>query len=213
MKIFHILAGGPVDHYADFLYYESDDVQWVAADRGVFHLLQRNIMPVAAFGDYDSVSEEELRWMREQTTLHIMPKEKDETDLELAITWALKQKPDIIRIFGATGGRLDHGLANIQMLVKSLDTAIEMILVDHKNEISIKRAGTYVVEQNQRFPYISFLPLTETVTGITLQGFKYPLHNQTIQWGSTLCVSNELNSKKGTFSFRSGILMVISSTD
>ena len=59
--------------------------------------------------------------MGQQTNdLHIVPREKDQTDLEIAINWALEQKPALIRIFGATGGRLDHGLANIQMLLKRI---------------------------------------------------------------------------------------------
>lgn len=64
---------------------------------------------------------------------------KDQTDLEIAINWALEQKPALIRIFGATGGRLDHGLANIQMLLKGLEVEIEMCIVDNKNEITVKK--------------------------------------------------------------------------
>ena len=70
---------------------------------------------------------------------YIVPREKDQTDLEIAINWALGQKPALIRIFGATGGRLDHGLANIQMLLKGLEVEIEMCIVDNKNEITVKK--------------------------------------------------------------------------
>ncbi|KEK25787.1 thiamine diphosphokinase [Bacillus gaemokensis] len=212
--IIHILAGGPVEYCADFSRYESEEVIWVAVDRGVYRLLQRGIVPTVAFGDYDSVTAEELAWMQEQTNeLHIVPREKDQTDLEIAIHWALEQNPNIIRIFGATGGRLDHGLANIQMLLKGLEERAEMYIIDNKNEIAVKKVGTYIIEENKKFPYVSFVPVTEVVTGITLYGFKYPLTNKTIEWGSTLCISNELIMEKGTFSFTSGILMVIRSTD
>ena len=73
--------------------------------------------------------------------------------------------------------------------------------------------GTHIIEENKDFPYVSFVPVTEIEEGITLLGFKYPLINKTIEWGSTLCISNELVKEKGTFSFTSGILMVIRSTD
>ncbi|MEN1934360.1 thiamine diphosphokinase [Paenibacillus sp. 102] len=212
--IIHILAGGPEEYCADFSHYENEEVVWAAVDRGVYRLLQRGIMPTVAFGDYDSVTDEELVWMQKQTDeLHIVPREKDQTDLEIAIHWALEQKPDLIRIFGATGGRLDHGLANIQMLLKGLEAYTEMYIVDNKNEISVKKVGTYIIEENEQFPYVSFVPVTEIVKGITLRGFKYPLTDKTIEWGSTLCISNELIAEKGTFSFTSGILMVIRSTD
>ncbi|CAG9611135.1 Thiamine pyrophosphokinase [Bacillus rhizoplanae] len=212
--IIHILAGGPVECCADFSKYESEEVVWAAVDRGVYHLMQLGIIPQVAFGDYDSVTEEELVWMQKQKRdLHIVPKEKDQTDLEIAINWALEQESEQIRIFGATGGRLDHSLANIQMLLKGLQANVNMSIVDYKNEISVKESGTYTVEENSLFPYISFVPVTEIVTGITLRGFKYPLTDKTIKWGSTLCISNELVAEKGTFSFTSGILMVIRSTD
>ena len=112
---------GRAEYCADFSPYENEKVVWAAVDRGVYRLLKRGIIPVVAFGDYDSVTEEELAWMGQQTNdLHIVPREKDQTDLEIAINWALEQKPALIRIFGATGGRLDHGLANIQMLLKRI---------------------------------------------------------------------------------------------
>ncbi|MFJ8529731.1 thiamine diphosphokinase [Bacillus sp. NPDC094106] len=212
--IIHILAGGPEEYCADFSRYENEEVVWAAVDRGVYRLLQRGIVPTIAFGDYDSVTEEELAWMQKQTDeLHIVPREKDQTDLEIAISWALEQKPKLIRIFGATGGRLDHGLANIQMLLKGLEESTEMCIVDNKNEIFVRDVGTYIIEENKQFPYVSFVPVTECVNGITLRSFKYPLTDKTIKWGSTLCISNELLAEKGTFSFTSGILMVIRSTD
>jgi len=212
--IIHILAGGPSEYCADFAQYENEEVVWAAVDRGVYRLLKKGITPAVAFGDYDSVTEEELVWMGQQTNeLHIVPREKDQTDLEIAINWALGQKPVLIRIFGATGGRLDHGLANIQMLLKGLEVEIEMCIVDNKNEITVKKMGTHIIEENKNFPYVSFVPVTEIVEGITLFGFKYPLTNKTIEWGSTLCISNELVKEKGTFSFTSGILMLIRSTD
>lgn len=212
--IIHILAGGPIENCADFSIYEDGDVIWAAVDRGVYRLLKLGIKPVAAFGDYDSVTTEELAWMQEQThELHIVAKEKDETDLEIAIRWALEQKPKEIRIFGATGGRLDHSLANIQMLLKGVRANVKMSVVDNKNEISLQEPGTYHIEKSERFPYISFVPMSEQVEGITLHGFKYPLTNKTIQWGFTLCISNELIAEKGTFSFTTGILMMVRSTD
>ena len=98
-------------------------------------------------------------------------------------------------------------------LIKGLEVGIEMCIVDNQNEISVKRVGTHIIEENKNFPYVSFVPVTEIVEGITLLGFKYPLTNKKIEWGSTLCISNELVEEKGTFSFTSGILMVIRSTD
>jgi thiamine pyrophosphokinase len=63
--------------------------------------------------------------------------------------------------------------------------------------------------------YISFLPLTSEVTGVTLQGFVYPLKDYTLKAGIPRAISNELapGSQKGEVSFQEGILIVIESMD
>ena len=74
--IIHILAGGPSEYCADFARYEDEEVVW-AVDRGVYRLLKKGITPAVAFGDYDSVTEEELVWMGQQTNeLHIVPRKR-----------------------------------------------------------------------------------------------------------------------------------------
>ncbi|MFX3624612.1 MAG: thiamine diphosphokinase [Ectobacillus sp.] len=210
----YIMAGGPEDHHPDLDVCKNAGVVWAAVDRGVYYLLKKGIVPNVAFGDYDSVTEEELAWIEKKLKhIHIVPREKDETDLELALHWAIEQRPNAIWILGATGGRLDHALANVQMLIKGVEAGICMKIIDYKNEITLKKPGLYHIEADVKYPYLSFLPMTEKVTGITLEGVKYPLQNKTIYWGSTLCISNELVEEKGTFSFATGILMVIRSTD
>src|SRR5690606_6586914 len=117
--IINILAGGPPYLLPSLLNYNGKEVVWVGVDRGVFTLLSQNLKPVHAFGDFDSVTEEEYQLIQKEIeTVHVFRPEKDETDLELALNWALQEKPDKIRIFGATGGRADHFMANIQLLIK-----------------------------------------------------------------------------------------------
>lgn len=214
MKI-HIVAGGPTDHLPLMTeHYEDSGIIWVGVDRGLYHLLQDRIVPKKAFGDFDSVSEEELEWMRSfGLDFDIHPCEKDKTDLEIALDWALQQRPEEIKLFGATGGRLDHALANIQLLSRGLDEGIPIVLIDHQNKIEMASPGTYRLDKEAEYRYVSFLAFSKEVIGIHLQGFKYPLENQTITWGSTLCISNEITKKYGTFSFSTGILLIIKSKD
>ncbi|MGG1679715.1 thiamine diphosphokinase [Neobacillus sp. NRS-1170] len=214
--IINILAGGPEDLLPDMNEYDGKTTIWVGVDRGVFHLLKRNISPVIAFGDFDSVSPEELRFIESRVEeLKRFKPEKDETDMELALNWALEQDPAIIRIFGATGGRLDHLFANVQLLLNPLreKKAADICLIDRNNQVFLKEPGTYTIKKRKAEKYISFVPLTLEVSGITLEGFKFPLKNQHISLGSTLCISNELISDYGTFSFSEGILIVIRSHD
>ena len=90
---------------------------------------------------------------------------------------------------------------------------VNIFLIDKQNILSLKGPGSYKIEKRLDKKYISFVPLTLKVKGLTLDGFKYPLNNRHISIGSTLCISNELISDYGTFSFSEGILLVIRSND
>ncbi len=214
--IINILAGGPENLLPDLTNYDEEDALWVGVDRGVFHLLKRNIYPLRAFGDFDSVTKEELTFIEEHVTeINRYKPEKDETDMELALNWALKQKATTIRLFGATGGRLDHLLANLHLLLNPLkqNNPTSVYLIDCKNIVFLKGPGQYSIEKMAAKKYVSFIPLTLDVFNLTLEGFKFPLKNRHISLGSTLCISNELISDYGTFSFSEGILIVIRSDD
>lgn len=214
--IIHILAGGPIDLVPELEEFTDNEITWIGVDRGVYRLLEKGIKPQAAFGDFDSVSEEELKEIENGVAkvFRFYP-EKDETDLDLALDWAFKQKPKKIKIFGATGGRLDHMFGNIQLLIRAIqnDYDIDIEMIDVKNIIFVKAPGTYELEKLQHKKYISFIPITSEVKDLTLKGFKYSLKNRHIPLGSTLCISNEILNDNGTFSFSEGILMIIRSTD
>ncbi len=214
--IINILAGGPEELLPNLTEYIEEKTIWVGVDRGVLYLLKRNIKPVTAFGDFDSVSPEELRFINKNVAeINRFQPEKNETDMELALNWALEQNPEKIIIFGATGGRLDHLLANLQLLLLSLraERSSDIVLIDRNNQVFLRGPGTYTIKKDTEQKYISFVPLTLEVINLTLEGFKYPLKNHHISLGSTLCISNELINDYGTFSFSEGILIVIRSHD
>lgn len=212
----NIVAGGPEELLPNLHAYRDENEVWVGVDRGVFILLKNNIIPAMAFGDFDSVSKEELSVIEGQVKqIKRYKPEKDETDMELALNWALEQDAKVIRIFGATGGRLDHLFANVQLLFKPLleGKMTDIELIDRQNSMFLRGPGSYQLEKWLEKKYISFIPQTLTVKGITLTNFKYPLKNRHISIGSTLCISNELVGDYGTFSFSEGILLVIRSDD
>lgn len=215
MKI-NIVAGGPLELIPSLELFNGQQSVWVGVDRGVYYLMESGVLPERAFGDFDSVSEEELAMIeRKVPQLNKFKPEKDETDMELALNWAIEQEPESITIFGATGGRLDHLMANVQLLVKPviLQSGIQIELIDKYNTVYVKEPGSYKVARNEDLKYISFLPVTPSVSGMTLENFKYPLKDRHIPLGSTLCISNELIGDHGTFSFSEGILLVVRSRD
>jgi thiamine pyrophosphokinase len=216
MTDIHILAGGPEQYLPDLARYLHKDAIWVGVDRGVMHLISEGIQPEMAFGDFDSVSEEEWEEISDKSKrINQYKPEKDETDMELAFDWALGQNPSCIRIFGATGGRADHYFANAMLLTRqdALSSNVKIVIIDKQNEIAAYVAGEYSISLILERKYLSFIPITSKVEGLTLKGFKYPLRNKQITRGISLCISNELIEDSGTFSFTKGILMMVRSQD
>ncbi len=214
--IIHLLGGGPDDLLPDFSLYHEQEIVWAGVDRGVYTLIEKGIIPDFAFGDFDSVNDAEFSFINKKVkNLTKYKPEKDETDMEHALNWAIGQQPHTIRMFGSTGGRLDHMFGNVQLLLKASinNPFVQMEMIDRQNTIFIRTPGEYSIDALVEKKYISFIPLSSHVKGITLKGFKYPLINRHISLGSTLCISNELISDSGTFSFSEGILMIVRSTD
>ncbi|MBS2968940.1 thiamine diphosphokinase [Metabacillus sp. KIGAM252] len=214
MKYIYIVAGGPERLIPDLAAAVHPEVSWVGVDRGVVYLADRGMKMEEAIGDFDSISEREREDLQTRhNELKIYPSEKDKTDTELALDWAISRNPERIRIYGATGGRLDHFFANIYLLMKEFECSIPIELEDRFNFIRLLPPGNHEVESSGIFPYVSFVPAASDVEGLTLKGFKYPLENRHIPFGSTLCISNELIHHTGTVSFNSGILMMVRSRD
>ncbi|MET3682091.1 thiamine pyrophosphokinase [Alkalibacillus flavidus] len=213
MRVIAIVAGGPVDDMPSFHHYPHITT-WIGVDSGAYKLSQSFDQFDYAIGDFDSVNDDELAAIHEAcASVHTYPSDKDDTDLELAIKLAISLDPDQVLVFGALGGRRDHEWVNMFMLQSFMPHHIDAWLVNKQNEITLKQPGTYHIERDDTFPYVSFLALTRTVKGLTLEGFKYPLKDQTIQSGSSLTVSNEWKEKIGTYLFTDGILIVIKSRD
>lgn len=209
-----ILANGPEGSLPNLTSYLTPSTYWIGVDRGVYTLLQHGITPYHAFGDFDSLTDEERRiFEKEDLPFSTYPCEKDKTDLEIALDWAVTKQPERITILGATGGRMDHALINIQMLKKGVDAGIPIRLQDEQNKLSLHAPGRYRLKKESLFPYVSFLPFTSVIRGLTLEGFKYPLVNQTVHVGSSLCISNELVDDTGWFTFTEGVLISIKSRD
>ncbi|WP_108669740.1 thiamine diphosphokinase [Peribacillus acanthi] len=217
MNVVCIVAAGPIELIPSLDDFSELNPFWIGVDKGLNVLKQKGIHANAAFGDFDSITEAERKEIDEdQPNITLYPSEKDETDLQLALEWAINQKPNKIYILGATGGRLDHFMGAVQLLIRDDVLSItdtEIFLVDKNNHITAKLAGQYTLSEDSTLRYISFFPITDEVQGLTLKGFKYPLLDMHISRGSTLCISNELISSHGHFSFESGILLVVRSRD
>lgn len=211
-----ILTGGRMD--LDFVagYLAEETFQKIiAVDGGLAAARSLGLEPDMVVGDLDTVDPETVAFFRtrEHIVWDVYNPEKDDTDTELAITKALALSCDEAVLLGATGGRLDHMLGNIHLLYPCLQKGMRACILDRQNRLYLIDGPCSFRREELWGSYISFLPLTEEVKGITLRGFKYPLTDRDIRIGTSLCISNELTGEEGEIQFREGVLVVIESHD
>lgn len=216
-----ILGGGTIDYgfAAGYLKDQEFDIT-ACADSGLDAAKRLGIHIDFLLGDFDSVDKETLDGFMEETSggstkFARYPAEKDYTDMHLVLEWAVGKKPSEIVILGATGGRLDHLVANINILLLPLKNNIPAYIVDKNNKLCLVN-GRYSIARNNAFgKYISVYPLTEEVSGLSLSGVKYPLDGVTVEKGGSMTVSNEFaeDAEEAVISLDKGILIVIQSAD
>lgn len=183
----------------------------IAADGGIKALIQHGLTPDLIVGDFDSAPKTEWSERFDKTPVVTFPKEKDYTDTELAILEALKRPQETICILGGTGSRLDHTLANMMLLQRIDQTGKMGIMRDDHNEISVLNPGIHAVDRGD-WQFFSLVPLSETLV-VSLEGFKYPLHEAHIAQASTVTISNEFLTQSGTVQIHAGKAFLILSRD
>ena len=187
----------------------------IAGDRGLEALYQLKIIPNHVVGDFDSVSPEILEFYKKQPQIifHTYHAEKDNTDTDIALKLAIQIRSSEITILGALGKRMDHALANIHILKDALEAKIPCIIIDEHNRIYLINTEKTLEKDKVYGKYISLIPLTSTVEGLTLTGFKYPLNHYTLPIGTSLGISNEIIEDMAHIKMEKGILIVIESKD
>lgn len=218
MKTGLIITGGSLDlaFAGQFLEKRKFDCI-VSVDGGLEKTRALGLVPHAIVGDFDTVSPEILEEYRRKPEIlwDVHRPEKDETDTELAIHTAVKLGCGKLVILGATGGRMDHALSNLHLLKLCLDQGVEAYIYDRQNKVYLLSEGKTFCREETYGNYVSFIPLTQEVRGITLTGFKYPLTDKNLSIGveAGLCVSNEVKEKEAVLRFESGILVCVESKD
>lgn len=95
----------------------------IAADGGAANACRLGPCPSVIIGDMDSIdSGAKAESERAGVELITHPAQKDATDLELALRYAVEQGATAVTLVGALGGRPDQMLANVFLLtLPSLD--------------------------------------------------------------------------------------------
>lgn len=211
-----VVADGDVPARSVIAHLEATDSSpWlvVAADGGALKAETLGLRPDAVVGDADSLSPDDLERLRgEGIEVIVHPTSKDRSDTELALREAIKRGATRVVIIGATGGlRLDHTLANLLLLALPEFADVDISLIDGASTLRVigaKGEGELMLSGSPG-DYVSLLPISDNVSGVTTDGLRYPLSDDTLWLGQTRGLSNELVRSAASVSTRSGRLAVL----
>lgn len=223
VKHVFVITGGRVErewlmNIWPSLFQKEEEKIVIAADKGLLYAKNAGIPVDKILGDFDSLPPGILEeYEKKKIEIRTYPPEKDYTDTHLALLWAGELGANRVTVIGGLGSRFDHSFANIGLLSYLLSRNIEGEIIDPNNQIRMMDAshtGTLTIKkQSNKKEYISLIPYTEEVTGITLTGFVYPLSDETLTIGISRGISNELIGEEGKIQIKKGILMVIRAHD
>ena len=204
-----ILSAGPVEDSERLRPLLKTDDWFIAADGGGRLAAALGVKPAVLVADFDSSAPPDTGG---DTEIVRLPMEKDWTDTQAAAMLALDRGYRDFLLLGCTGGRLDHTLANIAVLLYLLRRGADALMADERNFLRLDGPGRYRVERRAGYK-LSLFPYGGEVEGITVKNVRYPLEKARLTPDNSLGVSNEFLENPAEISFDKGVLMVFLSKD
>jgi len=185
-----------------------DDDYIICADGGTRHTSSLDLKPALVIGDMDSAESSFLQTLQaDGVAIELYPRDKNETDLELAINRAIELQPQEIVIVAALGGRIDQTLGNIALLADSRLSIFDVRLDNGLDEIFFCLNRTEV--HGRKGDIVSLIPWQGAVTGIQTENLKWSLDDETLYPEKTRGISNEMTGDVAHIKISSGKLLVV----
>lgn len=183
----------------------------IAVDGGLSYCEILNIEPDFIIGDFDSVSEGEKKAICKLQNeipdrIRQLKPEKDDTDMLSALKYGLEAGYRDFRIYGGTGGRFDHTLANIQCLLYLKNHDAVGYLVDGTGMILVLQNEAVHFNRNLE-GFLSLFSLGKQAKGVSIEGMKYPLKDYTMTNDFPIGISNEFIGEEAVISVEDGELV------
>ena len=203
MKRCVIIGCADIHNYDRVRSYLRPEDFCIYCDSGLYHQERLCAYPDLIVGDFDSHPKPEST-----AETIVLPTVKDDTDTVFAVKEALRRGFDEFLLVGVSGGRMDHTLVNVYLLVMLREAGKRALLVDDYSEMEL--IGVEPVEIPERFPFYSLVNITGTARGITETGCKFPLRDAEIRCDYQYGTSNEvLPGQTAVVSVREGYLLLI----
>jgi thiamine pyrophosphokinase len=161
-------------------------------------------------GDMDSIHPEDLAYFEARSDCDIvrLNPEKDQTDGHVAILEAAQMKLEELRIFGGQGGRIDHSLTNIFLLLLAKRKGIG------RAELIDEHCTAYLAEpvvelEGAPGQLVSLISLDDSARVLFTEGLYYPLRDRALLMGDSLFVSNYFVGERARIELRGRVLVVL----
>ena len=184
-------------------FYKKENEYVIAADGGLEILETLGVEPDLIMGDFDS-----LGFVPKGENVICYPVEKDDTDMMLAVKRAVEMGYNEIELYGATGGRTDHTIANLQTMLWASKNNCKIKMIDEKNTYyMITNDSVYLPAK--RSGGFSVFAFGKNAKGVTIKGGKYEALNVELSPDNPTAVSNSFIGKEVEISVREGSLLII----
>lgn len=204
----YIYTGGFVD-VANVTEHPKGDDLVIAADSGWNNAKALGESPTVLMGDFDSLGEPKVP---QGVEVIRVPAEKDLTDTQLAVEYALQKGVRDIVIVGGLSGRLDHTLSNLAILEHLEALRVHCLITDGCNRARFIRNNSTLIPRGA-YTYLSLIAADPVVKGVEIDGVKYPLKKAKLKRSNQYAISNELTGNCAFIAVRKGGLYIIESRD
>lgn len=182
-----ILAAAPETEYGYVkgLLRAHPDALIACADGGLRHARRLGLTPDFMVSDCDSMPE------TEGAEVLRLPPEKDDTDTQTCLREVFRRGCREAYLVCATGGRIDHMLANLSLLEEARALGGRLTVQDKQNRVVLHEGGRQIFKIEREDHYFSIVPLDETLVGVTIENARYPLCDALVRRAGMITISNE----------------------
>ena len=198
-----IIGGADIGDYGLIKDRLKDDDFCVFCDSGLRHMEGLGVKPGLIVGDFDSHENPGL-----DTETIVLPREKDDTDTVFAVKEAIRRGYEDFLLIGVIGGRFDHSLGNVSVLLYLDSLGKKGCIIDDYSEMEmVSRSPAYISDE---YGFFSLLNISGEARGIKIEDAKYPLENGEITCDYQYGISNEvLPGRTAKVSVKDGRLLLV----
>ena len=208
MKKVIIFANGSLGNSKYYLNLIDKNDLIICVNGGTKHAFNLHLTPYVVIGDLDSLTPKNNKWLfNKGIKLIKYPKEKDKTDLELALDFTAKNNFKEVYILGAFGTRIDHSLANLLMAIQKKYQTLNIFFIYNNQKIFLIKNENVI--KGKRGDLVSLIPLLGDCLVDKITGLKYKLNNETLFFGATRGVSNVFIKNEVLIKIKKGLLLAI----